>query len=106
MKKTLFSAAIVVLVFAFSSTSMLAQQTETKKDAKIKIGKTEKAPKHLVKPVMKKKVRKTTRGKTEKSPKEKAKSETKKTESKKPVTHKASKTHKSKKTEKTTAEKN
>lgn len=106
MKKILFPIAIVVLLFAFSSTSILAQQAETKKHKKVKITKTEQTHKAMVKPKAKKETKKATEKTSEKASKKKAKTHTRRTKSKNPTTHKVSKIHKSKKMEKTTPVKN
>jgi outer membrane biosynthesis protein TonB len=105
MKKTLFSTAIVVgLLIAFSSTSIFAQQTSTKKTektAKVKTTKTAKAPKPMVKPESKIKSKKTTKvndTKTEKAPKTTVKKETKNKVSSKNTAHKAPKMRRTKKT--------
>lgn len=107
MKKTLLSTALfVVILIAFGSTSIFAQQTEAKKNKEpkttmVKTKKAEKAPNTMVKPESKKKEGKMTKVKREKSLKTSVKTESKKTESKKLATHKAHKKHKVKKTEKT-----
>jgi hypothetical protein len=113
MKKTLFSTAILVgALIAFSSTSIFAQQTETKKaekTIKVKSSKTVKTPKPLVKPESKVRSKKTARvktTKTEKAPDITVKNGATNKVSSKITAHKAPKIKRSNKTGKTKPAKN